>query len=274
MRRMLFKAYAVTNEINLNVLAAECNIPKKYTWEEPLALREDTLGAILGRRPEKDEIALVFSFGSVVCVNMPKGDTHTLIDYLRAFAPEIPNDNWGRYTDDYELRVDHVAEIELTDEYITVPSLELFHPELIATVIAKSVALEKTEHQLGTILDKLESMIDRLEDGKLRIGDKELARTVARIVRHQYNTINYIMILDKPDVTWSNMEAAEFYERMSEFFELSDRFEIMTKKTDILDNIITGFSSISHSIRGLFVEWVIVLLIVLEVILMTADLLR
>jgi len=35
------------------------------------------------------------------------------------------------------------AEIELTDSYLTVPKFEFFYPELVSTVIAKSVALEK-----------------------------------------------------------------------------------------------------------------------------------
>jgi uncharacterized Rmd1/YagE family protein len=143
----------------------------------------------------------------------------------------------------------------------------------VSTVLAKSVALEKTEEHLGKILDKLESMIDRLEKGSLRISNKELASTTAKIVRHEYNTINYIMILDKPDITWTNSLAESFYEKMSEFFELNDRYEILKKKTDTLNNILDGFSSVSHSIRGLFVEWVIVLLIVLEILLMAADLL-
>jgi uncharacterized Rmd1/YagE family protein len=144
--------------------------------------------------------------------------------------------------------------------------------ELAAIIIAKSVAMEKTEYELGKIFDQLESMIDRLEEGQLRVGNRELARATAQVTRHQYNTISYIMILDKPDVTWSNSDASLYYEKMSEFFELNDRYTILTKKADIMNNIINGFSFISHSIRGLFVEWVIVLLIVFEVILMVLDL--
>jgi uncharacterized Rmd1/YagE family protein len=132
--------------------------------------------------------------------------------------------------------------------------------------------MEKTEYELGKIFDQLESMIDRLEEGQLRVGNRELARATAQVTRHQYNTISYIMILDKPDVTWSNSDASLYYEKMSEFFELNDRYTILTKKADIMNNIINGFSFISHSIRGLFVEWVIVLLIVFEVILMVLDL--
>jgi uncharacterized Rmd1/YagE family protein len=82
------------------------------------------------------------------------------------------------------------------------------------------------------------------------------------------------MILDKPDVTWGSIQAEEFYSRMSEFFELNDRYMILKEKTNILNSIIDGFSSITHSIRGLFVEWVIVLLIVVEIVLMVIDLLK
>ena len=274
MRNMQFRAYAVTNEIDLNKIAVECGIPKKYTWEEPLILYGRTLRSIIGKEIAEDQKVLVFSFGSVVFINMASSDIQKFLQYLKSFKPDIDLKAWEYYSDDYELRTGTVEEIELTDRYAVVPNMEIFFPELVSIVIAKSVALEKTEEQLGKILDKLETMIDRLEKGRLRIGDKELARTTARIVRHEYNTINYIMILDKPDITWTNSVAAEFYNKMSEFFELTDRFEILKRKTDILNNIIDGFSSISHSIRGLFVEWVIVILILVEIILMAADLLR
>jgi uncharacterized Rmd1/YagE family protein len=75
------------------------------------------------------------------------------------------------------------------------------------------------------------------------------------------------MILDKPDITWTSSIAGEFYDRMLEFFELNDRYKILKSKTEILYNIMDGFSNISHSIRGLFVEWIIVILIVFEILL-------
>lgn len=274
MREMVFNAYAVTNEIDLNKIAAECNIPKKYTWEEPLTLQGDILSSIMGKKINNNQKVLIFSFGSVVFIDMDSSDTLKFLKYLKKFKPDIDLKNWNAYSDDYELHVGRVEEIELTDKYVIVPRYEIYYPELISVVLAKSVALEKTEEQLGGILDKLETMIDNLEKGSLRIGNKQLARTIARVTRHEYNTINYIMILDKPDITWINSDAGEFYDMMSEFFELNDRFEIMKSKTDILNNIIEGFTSISHSIRGLFVEWVIVILIVIEVVLMIVDLFR
>jgi len=272
--KMVFKAYAVTNEIDLNRIAAKCNIPKKYTWEEPLILNENVLSEIFGKDIPEGEKILVFSFGSIVFINSPSEDEKLFIEYLKKEKIDIDVENYKQYSDDYELQVRENAEIELTDSYLTVPKFEVFYPELVSTVIAKSVALEKTEEHLSTILDTLETMIDKLEKGKLNVGNKEIAKTTSKIVRHEYNTIAYIMILDKPDITWTNSDAKNLYDMMSEFFELNDRYITLKEKTDILNNVLSGFSSISHSIRGLFVEWVIVILILVEVVLMVADLLK
>lgn len=273
MKNLKFKTYAVTNEIDLNKIAVECNIKKKYTWEEPLILQGELLKRII-KEVNEDEIVLVFSFGSIVFINSTKEHTERFMSYIKKIKPDIDIENYERFHDDYALHISEGEEIEFTDDYVQIPEMELFYPELISVVIAKSVALERIEEQLSKILDDLESKIDNLEKGKLNIGNKELAKITSRIVRHEYNTIAYIMILDKPDITWINMNAEYFYEQMSEFFELNDRYEVIKSKTEILKNIIDGLAAISHSIRGLFVEWVIVILIVIEVVLMVVDLLK
>ncbi|XEC97374.1 RMD1 family protein [Paenibacillus tarimensis] len=268
MTAITFKAFAITNEIDLNKIAIHCGIPKKYTWEQPLIMKDDILTSILRKNVDESQKVLVFSFGSIVFINHSHADEiRSFMNFVHSFEPDIEIHNADRYSDDYSLHISENESIELTDEYVMVPEYETFYPELISTVLAKSVALEKTEEQLGKIHDKLETMIDRLEKGKLRIGNKELARTTAKIVRHEYNTLAYIMILDKPDITWTSSTASEFYDRMLDFFELNDRYKILKSKTDILYHIMEGFSTISHSIRGLFVEWIIVILIVIEVIL-------
>lgn len=255
MKAISFKAFAITNEINLNKIATHCGIRKKFTWEEPLILKGDILQSILKKSSTEMEQVLVFSFGSLVFINVSKEeDMVTFFKFIRSFEPELDLCHVERYMDDYSLHITENEPIELTDEYVIAPNYEVYYPELISTILAKSVALEKTEEQLEKIHDKLEMMIDRLEKGKLRIGNKELARTMAKIIRHEYNTISYIMILDKPDITWQISDANDFYESMLEFFELSDRHKILKDKTEILYNIMGGFSDISHSIRVLFVE--------------------
>lgn len=267
MKHITFKALAITNEIDLNKIAIHCGIPKKYTWEQPLNLKNNVLKTIYHKPVDDFQQVLVFSFGSIVFVNHSDAEQMTyFLKFIQTFEPEINLAQANTYTDDYNLRIDEIEQMEMTDEYVTVAEYEFFLPEVISTVLAKSVALEKTEDQLSKIQDQLELMIERLEKGKLRVGNKELARTTAKIVRHEFNTLAYIMILDKPDITWTHQSASQFYDQMMNFFELNDRYKILKSKTDILYHIMEGFSDISHSIRGLFVEWIVVILIVIEVV--------
>jgi len=269
-----YKCFAVTSELDLNKIAILCGIPKKYTWEEPLILKSDILSGILGSKVETNQMVHVFSFGSIVFINLAQEDYKNFMGYLKSFKPEIDIKNFDVFNDDFQLQIGKVDSLELTDSFACIPEYEPFYSELAAMVIAKSVALERIEFSLEPILDKLDSIIVRLEKGKLRIGEKELARATAKAARHEYSTINSVMILDKPDITWTNSSAEDFYNKMSEFFELNDRFLILKSKTDIINSIIGAFTSISHSMRGLFVEWIIIVLIIAEVILMILDLLK
>ncbi|SEN99773.1 RMD1 family protein [Paenibacillus sp. OV219] len=263
-----FKALSITSEIDLNKIAIYLGMPKKYTWEQPLILRAKELESIYTDRMNELQQVLIFSFGSVVFVNhSDKSEIQMLLKFLQTFERDIDLSRVDSFTDDYSLHIGNIEDMELTDEYVIVNEYEFFLPELISTVLAKSVALEKAEQQLGKVQDSLEVMIEQLEKGKLRISNKVLATTTAKIVRHEFNTLAYIMILDKPEVTWTHQSASQFHDKMMDFFELNDRYTILKSKTDILYHITEGFSDISHSIRGLFVEWIVVILIVIEVVL-------
>ncbi|MDD2457373.1 MAG: RMD1 family protein [Eubacteriales bacterium] len=274
MPELRFTTFAIAQEIDLNKVADAFGIRKKYTWEEALALPEQVLGQIDGWHSHESEHVLLFSFGSIVFINSNREHMEQFLAFLKKLAPGIDAVNYRVYREDYALHVEPGQPVECTDRFVRVPVLLPYYPELVSTVMAKSAALERIEVQLEPILDIIESKLDRLEKGRLGLGNRDLARTIARVVRHEYNTIAYIMILDKPDITWTSSAAADFYEKMADFFELTDRYEVIKSKTAILERILDGFMSISHSIRGLFVEWVIVLLIVVEVILMLLDLLR
>jgi uncharacterized Rmd1/YagE family protein len=275
-----FIANVIATELDLNKMAAQFHIPKKYTWEEPLLLQGKTLESIFHHPVDDRQSIFIFAFGSIVFINITPGDELVFNQYLKSLKPDLDLKSFRRYLDDYELREsggftgNESAKFHLSDQFATLSRIEAYHPELVSTILAKSAALECIEEQMGKIFDTLEGMIDRLEKGKLRIGDKALARTTAKIIRHEYNTIAYIMILDKPDITWTNSEAAEFYDEMAKFFELNDRYLILKQKTDVLNIIIGHFSSISHSLRGLLVEWIILLLILVELVVMIIQLIE
>ena len=80
MKAITFKAFAITNEIDLNKIAIHCGIPKKFTWEQPLILKGEILESILYKKVDESQQVLVFSFGSIVFIN------HSHVDEIMAFS--------------------------------------------------------------------------------------------------------------------------------------------------------------------------------------------
>ncbi|MFK9090784.1 hypothetical protein [Bacillus salipaludis] len=60
MNELSFKAFAITNEIDLNKIAIQCGIPKKFTWEQPLILKGKILSSILEKKVDESQAVLFF----------------------------------------------------------------------------------------------------------------------------------------------------------------------------------------------------------------------
>ncbi len=265
-------AWSIAKEIDLNVLAKSFGIPKKFTWEEPITIYGEHLKSLVGEEVTPDKNVLFFSFGSIVLSNGKEEWMKKIITYLndKDVCKELAD--WKHYSDEYEL-FESEGEDSCDDNAAKISKIEQYHIELSAVVLAKSVALERNEFKIETILNKAEELIDGLEQGKTNMSDKKLGSMTASILRHEYDSISYILILDKPDITWALSDANEYYEKLSIIFELADRYEILKQKTDTLRHIVEGFTSVTHGTRSYIMEVIIIILIMVEVVLMILELL-
>jgi uncharacterized Rmd1/YagE family protein len=75
------------------------------------------------------------------------------------------------------------------------------------------------------------------------------------------------MVLDKPEITWENQEADSLYLTMADLFELRQRYEEIRHKSETLMDITEVFSSLSHARRASRLEWIIIILIFVEIVL-------
>jgi uncharacterized Rmd1/YagE family protein len=264
-------AWSVSKEIDLNALAKSFGIPKRFTWEEPIHLYGKLLKGLINEAISKDASVFLFSFGSIVLLNGDETWIEKINEYLNKNKLCKLLENWHYFTDDYELC--EIAGTDTCDDSMAkLNVVSQYHIELSAVVLAKSVALERNEMQIEQILNRAEGLIERLESGKTGMGDRKLGILSASVLRHEYDSVSYVLILDKPDITWSMSDANEYYEKLSIVFELSDRYAILKQKTDTLRHIVEGFTSVTHGMRSYLMEVIVIILILVEVILMVLEL--
>ncbi|MBP2635393.1 MAG: putative YagE family [Firmicutes bacterium] len=260
-----FKSIVVCNEVNLNKIAQHFGINRKFKWEDSLILKEDYLKGIINDPARK--FVYIFYFGSMVFVNFQDHEIMDVVKYIKKIEPEVNEVNAFAYVDDYKLEVDTNETPAINNDYMIVNAYEEYHLEIVSTILAKSVSLGKNENEVDSLLDRIENVVNNLSRGELGVSDEDLAKMSANILRFRLSAISYLMLLDNPEITWTNEEASALYNELSALFELKDRYEKLRHKTETLLDITEAFSNLVHAKRGTRLEWAIIILIVIEIIL-------
>lgn len=259
-----FKAIVIAKELNLTKIAKHFGINRKFKWEEALRLDGDQLQGIV-KTPE-DKVVYIFHFGSAVFINFPYHEIIDVINYLSKVELTINSNNDFRYVDDYKLEVNIDEPSTLNNDYMVTNKHGEFQFEIVATVLAKSVSLEMIEYEVGRLLDEIEIVVNHLYHGRLGVSDEKLAKMSASFLSFKLDTISYIMLLDKPDITWTNEDASSLYDELSTLFELDDRYEKILQKMETLKDITEVFSGLAHAKRGNRLEWAVIILIAIEIV--------
>lgn len=266
MESMIFRAFSLNGEIDLNKMAAGLGISKRYRWEEPMLLSPVTFTLI--EEPEKEQLMVyLYHFGGVVFVNCPEEVMSRLFTELKSVCDIFRDTPQLKYKDDYQLKIDDSAKPVITNDYAVMPSSSHVFVGIISFVIAKSVALEQIEERIDAVLDEVEEYIELLRRGKLGISDDKLAKLAATILTFKHASISYVMVLDKPDITWDNPGADQLYKTMANLFEIAERFQEIKHKSDTLKDVLEVFTSLSHGQRSSRLEWIIIALIFVEIVL-------
>lgn len=264
-----FKAIVLNSELNLNKIGQHFGSTRKFKWEDFLILKDLQLQGIVNETTNK--IVYVFPYGSVVFINFQHHEIMDVVNYIKKLEPEINAANVFAYEDDYKLEINLDEPPAINNDFMLVGTQSDYQLEIVSTILAKSVSLEKNEIEVDTLLDRIENVVNNLNRGELGVSDEELAKMSARILSFKLNTISHIMLLDNPDITWNNEEASALYDELSVLFELKERYEKIRHKTETIMDITEAFSNLVHARRGTRLEWAIIILIVIEIILSLYD---
>lgn len=226
---------------------------------EPLTLQ------LLSDDRSASQQVYLYHFGSVVFLDCTEETIRTfsrgMAEVADIFAA-FPN---RKYQESYALRVESNGAYAVTNDFARLPSYDKIFVDIIAFVIAKSVALEWIEEQVVKVLDEMEAVIGLLDEGKLSVPDKRLAKLASKILDFKYRSVASVMVLDKPEIAWDNAEADRFYLTMANMFELGQRYQEIKHKSETLMDITEVFSGLSHARRSSRLEWTIIILILIEI---------
>lgn len=207
----------------------------------------------------------VYPFGCLVFFNMRSADIETEIVKLKTTVGgvlELPT------SETYEVMVGENPRVEF--EFLELKKLSQDSIRLVAMCLGQSASLEYFENKADLMLADTAVLIDDLaKRGRLPLGNKHLLRVIGSTASTRQNILTNLAILDPPAETWKSKELEKLYKELHQNFDLEIRFRSLDRKLSLLQDNIEIIVDLASSQKNTFLEALIVVLIVLEILLAT-----
>jgi uncharacterized Rmd1/YagE family protein len=189
-------------------------------------------------------------------------------NFFKDLRPRVENPLRRMETEDAQLFIAGKQPEGVTPEGIGVADLSLARLQIVATALARSVALAYYENAMASAFDLIEPLARQLENpggGGRRL--RQLLRHIGGTLLVQHKMTGRVEIQDKPDLLWDHPEAERLYLHLENEYELRERNTVLDRKLALIAQTAETAVNLMQNRSMLRVEWYIVALIVLEVML-------
>lgn len=158
------------------------------------------------------------------------------------------------------------------DGKIYVHSLDVKKISLISIIIGRSVALDYYEVEVDKVFNNIEGLVKQFTTSKFSVfSHKDLIKKIGFALNVKYSTISKLSFLDKPDTTWEDATLDKLYSVLSTEYELHDRYSILNEKITAMMENFEIILDIINVKKTTFLEAVIVLLFILDIVILVLE---
>jgi len=214
-----------------------------------------------------DRLALPFDFGAVVFVNVAAEErARVLGDVRRRVATDEPH---APLEEDFliEIAADAPPQGKVAFDRVVLAEVTPAAVELIALLVAQSVAIDYYEEDLQEILANLGQKTEWMaKKGRIPGSRAEMIRVVAGALNTKNQFVAALAVLDKPLVTWENAALDRLHHDLRDMLEIADRHRALEHKLRTVQDTLELFLDMQQARHGHVLETIVVLLILFEIV--------
>lgn len=220
----------------------------------PLVLRAGQQGCVVVFRP-----------GAVVCFHLAPLEEAALVRELARFVEDpLPQPEH----EEAEVRRVPGEPEGVEGGCIQVAAFTVDRVQVIAEVLARSVALARYEAQVRESVAAIEAWARELErTGVARRLERQLRYHLGASLLIQHATAARLEIRDKPDLLWDRPDLERLYLRLEDEYELKERDTVLERKLALVSSTAVTLLNIVANKHSNRLEWYIITLIAVEIVL-------
>ena len=138
--------------------------------------------------------------------------------------------------------------------------------------VSHSVALDFYSEQSDVLLEGTNHQIQFLEnEGKLNISGKNLRRYIGRTLNLKNKISQNLYIFDSPPETWEDENLNKIDIGLKKTFDLQIRYRNIQEDLQIIKENLELFKDLMQYKKSTLLEWIVILLILVEVVNLLVD---
>ncbi len=210
-----------------------------------------------------DAFVYLFQYGMVSFFNL---DDAAIASILQKIEPFCNNYFSQKLSESAEVIV-QPNQMEVQFDSIVLPSLDEEMIRLVMLNTSQSVALDRYSEITDELLNETKAHTAYLEEnGKLDISGNKLKRFIGKTLNVKNKISENLYIFDSPESTWENEQLNKLNQDLKRCFDLTDRYRLIHDRIEIIKENLELFKDIMDHKESSRLEWIIIILIVIEVI--------
>lgn len=210
----------------------------------------------------------VFKYGVVSFLNHSEVEMSAFLQLITPFCRNLLKE---RLTEEFEIETNAPKlHIGFNKVSIVEPDVEMLR--LIMMHVSQSVALDHFEVQTNKMLMETNSHTQVLEvKGKLDMSGINLKRYIGKTLNLKNRIAENLYIFDSPEETWEDENLSKLDLGLKKTFDLQSRFRTIEEGLAIVKENLELFKDLLQNRQSTVLEWIIIILIAVEVINLIAE---
>jgi uncharacterized Rmd1/YagE family protein len=164
------------------------------------------------------------------------------------------------------------AEERISQDTITLVDDNPLSRLAISHALAQSLKLAEYESQAQRTIQNHSDLPEALATtGKIALSRREIARIRGQLFSTKSDIILHYGLLDTPQFFWEYPEYESTYNMAARYMEIHQRVELLSKKLETIHELFGMLADEQKHQHSSFLEWIIIILIAIEIIMFGAQ---
>jgi len=217
----------------------------------------------------------LYRYGSIVFFNVSPKDAGHILESVKNHSIDPVARGFER-KEAYEVAISPTLDPDgstVNGDFATVRELDINNVAVISTIMAQTVAFDSYNDTVDEMLANFASINGKVKKtGNFTQMEREtLFKIVAQNNSLFIDMLAKLGIKDRSDTAWNLSQYESIYDGMRSEFEIESRFENLEFKLNLIQQNAKFFLEILHNSKSQTLEWVIIILITFECIIMVMD---